>query len=51
VILGAAFAAELEDVFLADLTNAVAIDAATWRDRSLWQRAKELGSYVIRYRL
>jgi cardiolipin synthase len=51
VILGAAFAAELEDVFLADLTNAVAIDAASWRDRSLWQRAKELGSYVIRYRL
>lgn len=51
VILGAAFAAELEDVFLADLTNAVAIDAERWGDRSLWQRAKELGSYVIRYRL
>ena len=51
VMLGAAFAAELEDVFLADLTNAAAIDAASWDDRSLWQRAKELGSYVIRYRL
>jgi cardiolipin synthase len=51
VILGEAFAAELEDVFLADLENAVAIDADRWRQRSLWQRTKELGSYFIRYRL
>jgi cardiolipin synthase len=51
VILGADFAAELEDVFLADLEHAVSIDPDRWRDRSLWQRAKELGSYFIRYRL
>jgi cardiolipin synthase len=51
VVLGAAFAAQLEDVFLADLEHAVPIDAAEWRQRSLWQRAKELGSYLIRYRL
>lgn len=51
VILGAAFAAQLEDVFLADQENAVPIDAERWRERSLWQRAKELGSYLIRYRL
>jgi cardiolipin synthase len=49
VILGAA--AQLEEVFLADLGNAVAIDAERWNDRSLWQRTKELGSYFIRYRL
>ena len=51
VILGAEFAAQLEDVFLADLENAVEIDADRWQERSLWQRAKELGSYFIRYRL
>jgi cardiolipin synthase len=51
VILGARFAAQLEDVFLDDLENATQIDAASWRRRSLWQRAKELGSYFIRYRL
>ena len=51
VILGAKFAAQLEDVFLADLENAVQIDAERWRQRSLWQRAKELGSYFMRYRL
>jgi cardiolipin synthase len=51
VILGARFAAQLEDVFLADLGNAVQIEAEQWRERSLWQRAKELGSYLIRYRL
>ena len=27
------------------------IELETWRDRSLWQRTKELGSYFIRYRL
>jgi phosphatidylserine/phosphatidylglycerophosphate/cardiolipin synthase-like enzyme len=51
VILGARFAAQLEDVFLDDLEHATQIDAARWRQRSLWQRAKELGSYFIRYRL
>jgi cardiolipin synthase len=51
VVLGAAFAAQLEDVFLEDLENAKPIDAQQWSDRSLWQRAKELGSYLIRYRL
>jgi cardiolipin synthase A/B len=51
VVLGAEFAAELEDIFLADLEHAVAIQADTWRQRSLWQRTKELGSYFIRYRL
>jgi cardiolipin synthase len=51
VILGAAFAAQLEEVFLTDLGNAIQIDAERWGDRSLWQRAKELGSYLIRYRL
>ena len=51
VILGAKFATQLEDVFLDDLENAVQIDAQQWRGRSLWQRAKELGSYFIRYRL
>jgi cardiolipin synthase len=51
VILGAKFASQLEDVFLADLANAVPIDAEQWRRRSLWQRTKELGSYFIRYRL
>jgi cardiolipin synthase A/B len=51
VILGARFAAQLEDVFLADLTNAVQIETEQWRRRSLWQRTKELGSYFIRYRL
>jgi cardiolipin synthase len=51
VILGEAFAAQLEDVFLADLENAVEIEASRWRQRSLWQRTKELGSYLIRYRL
>src|ERR1044072_6567166 len=51
VILGAHFASQLEDVFSADLENAKEIKLATWRDRSLWQRAKELGSYFIRYRL
>jgi cardiolipin synthase len=51
VILGAEFASELEDVFLADLENSVEIVAEEWRQRSLWQRAKELGSYLIRYRL
>ena len=51
VILGARFAAQLEDVFLADLENAVQIDAERWRQRSLWQRTKELGAYFIRYRL
>jgi cardiolipin synthase len=51
VILGAAFATQLEDVYLADLGNAVEIDAKRWGERSLWQRTKELGSYFIRYRL
>jgi cardiolipin synthase len=51
VILGVKFASQLEDVFLADLANAVPIDAERWRRRSLWQRTKELGSYFIRYRL
>jgi cardiolipin synthase A/B len=51
VILDAAFAAQLEDVFLADEENAVRIEIERWRERSLWQRTKELGSYVIRYRL
>jgi cardiolipin synthase len=51
VILGEKFAAQLEDVFLADLSNAVQIDAEHWRERSLWQRTKQLGSYLIRYRL
>jgi cardiolipin synthase len=51
VILSAKFAAELEDVFLTDQGNAVEIALETWRDRSLWQRTKELGSYFIRYRL
>jgi len=51
VILGAPFAAQLEDVFLADQENAVEIEAERWRERSLWQRTKELGSYFIRYRL
>jgi cardiolipin synthase A/B len=51
VILGAGFAAQLEDVFLADLENAVEIEPDRWRRRSLWQRTKELGSYFIRYRL
>jgi cardiolipin synthase A/B len=51
VILGAKFAAELEDVFLADQANAVEIELERWRERSLWQRTKELGSYLIRYRL
>jgi cardiolipin synthase len=51
VILGAAFATQLEDVFLADLEHAKRIDAQQWTERSLWQRAKELGSYLIRYRL
>jgi len=51
VILGPEFAAQLEDVFLADLEHAKQIDAHQWRKRSLWQRTKELGSYFIRYRL
>jgi cardiolipin synthase len=51
VILGDRFAAQLEDVFLDDLDNATQIDPERWRQRSLWQRAKELGSYLIRYRL
>jgi cardiolipin synthase A/B len=51
VILGAKFASQLEDVFLADLGNAVQIDGRQWRQRSLWQRTKELGSYFVRYRL
>jgi cardiolipin synthase A/B len=51
VVLGAEFAAQLEDVFLADLENALEIQAERWRQRSLWQRTKELGSYFIRYRL
>jgi cardiolipin synthase len=51
VVLGAEFAAQLEDVFLADLEHAVEIEAERWRQRSLWQRTKELGSYFIRYRL
>ncbi len=51
VILGAKFAAQLEDAYLADLENAVQIDAEQWRRRSLWQRAKELASYFVRYRL
>jgi cardiolipin synthase A/B len=51
VILDAKFAAQLEDVFLADLGNATQIDAQRWQQRSLWQRTKELGSYFIRYRL
>jgi cardiolipin synthase len=51
VILGDRFAEQLEDVFLDDLDNATQIDPARWRQRSLWQRAKELGSYLIRYRL
>jgi cardiolipin synthase len=51
IVLGAAFATQLEDVFLEDLENAKAIEPEQWSDRSLWQRAKELGSYFIRYRL
>jgi cardiolipin synthase len=51
VVVGAAFAAELEDVFLADQENAVQIEREQWRERSLWERAKQLGSYLIRYRL
>jgi cardiolipin synthase len=51
VILGARFAQQLEDVFVADQENAVEIELETWRERSLWQRTKELGSYFIRYRL
>ncbi len=51
VILGSKFAAQLEDVFVADLENAVQINRERWGRRSLWQRAKELGSYFIRYRL
>jgi cardiolipin synthase A/B len=51
IVLGAAFATQLEDVFLDDLENAKPIEAEQWSDRSLWQRAKELGSYFIRYRL
>jgi cardiolipin synthase len=51
VILGEKFAAQLEDVFLADLENAVQIEAGRWSERSMWQRIKELGSYFIRYRL
>ena len=51
VILGAKFASELEDVFLADQGNAVEIELETWRKRSLWARTKELGSYFIRDRL
>jgi len=51
VILGARFASQLEDVFSADLENAKQIELDAWRDRSLWERTKELGSYLIRYRL
>lgn len=51
VILGARFAQQLEDVFVADQENAVEIKLDDWRKRSLWQRTKELGSYFIRYRL
>jgi cardiolipin synthase A/B len=51
VVLGAHFAQQLEDVFAADQGNAVEIKLEEWRKRSLWQRAKELGSYFIRYRL
>ena len=51
VVLGAKFAAELEDVFLADQENAVEIELERWRERSLWERTKQLGSYFIRYRL
>jgi phosphatidylserine/phosphatidylglycerophosphate/cardiolipin synthase-like enzyme len=50
-ILGARFASQLEDVFVADQENAVEIKPEDWRERSLWQRTKELGSYFIRYRL
>lgn len=51
VILGSTFAAQLEDVFLTDLGHAKEIEAEEWRRRSLWQRAQELGAYLIRYRL
>jgi cardiolipin synthase len=51
VILDAGFAEQLEDVFLADLQNAVQIELERWRQRSLWQRTKELWSQLIRYRL
>jgi cardiolipin synthase len=51
VVVGARFAAQLEEVFLDDLDNAVQIELERWRERSLWQRAKELGSYFIRFRL
>jgi cardiolipin synthase len=51
VILGPAFAAQLEDVFLTDLDHAKEIDPAEWRKRSLWERAQQLGAYLIRYRL
>jgi cardiolipin synthase len=51
VILGPTFAAELEDVFLTDLEHAKEIVANEWRKRSLWQRAQELGAYLIRFRL
>jgi cardiolipin synthase len=51
VILDAAFAAQLEYVFLRDQEHARQIEIEDWGQRSLWQRAKELGSYFIRYRL
>lgn len=51
VILGAHFASQLEDAFVADQENAEQIELEAWRERSLWQRAKELGSYFVRYRL
>ena len=51
VVVGATFTAQLEEVFLADQDNAVQIELEHWRERSLWQRAKELGSYFIRFRL
>jgi cardiolipin synthase len=51
VILGPAFARQLEDVFLVDLEHAKEIDPAEWSERSLWERVQQLGSYLIRYRL
>ena len=51
VIVDARFAASMEDLFLADVENGTEIALARWRERSLWQRAKEFWSQVIRYRL
>ena len=51
VILGAKFAAQLEDVFLADLENAVPIDAEQWRRALAVAAHQGARQYFIRYRL